>query len=53
MIENGYIPNNRETDDYFIISVYGILLPYILDEPFTTEGEAKRKFIDFFKKRKK
>ncbi len=52
VIENGYVPNNRETDDYFNISVYGILLPYILDEPFTTKEEVKKKFVDFFKRKK-
>lgn len=55
VIENGYVPNNRKTEDYFIISVYGILLPYILDEPFTAKEEVKevkKKFIDFFRKEK-
>ncbi len=53
VIENGYIPNDRETEDYFVISVYGIFLPYILDEPFTTKRGIKKKFIDFFKRKKK
>ncbi len=60
VIEKGYVPNNLETEDYFIISVYGILLPYVLDEPFTsvseepstTKEETKKRFRDFFKKRK-
>lgn len=43
IVENGYIPNNQETDDYFIVSVYGIVLPYILEEPFTTKGEVEKK----------
>ncbi len=53
VVENGYVPNNQETEDYFVISVYGILLPYILDEPFTTKEEIKKKFIDIFRKKKK
>lgn len=52
VIENGYVPNNQETEDYFVVSVFGILLPYILDEPFTVKEEVKKKFIDFFRKRK-
>lgn len=53
VVENGYVPNNQETEDYFVISVYGIFLPYILDEPFTVKEEVKNKFIDFFRKKKK
>lgn len=52
VIENGYVPNNRKTEDYFIISVYGILLPYILGESFAVKEEAKKRFIDFFRKEK-
>ena len=43
IVENGYIPNNQETDDYFIVSVYGIVLPYILEEPFTQKVKSKRR----------
>ncbi len=53
VLDTNYVPNSQETEDYFVISVYGIWLPYILDEPFTTKEEIKKKFIDFFRKKKK
>ncbi len=53
VLDTNYVPNNQETKDYFVISIYGILLPYILDEPFTTKEEIKKKFFDFFRRKKK
>lgn len=32
--DNSYIPNEQDSDDYFVITVYGITLPWVLDEPF-------------------
>ncbi len=40
-----YAPNEQKTQDYFIISVYGILLPYELDESFTTATPVKHSQI--------
>ncbi len=51
VVENGYVPNDREGEDYFVISVYGIFLPYILDEPFTIKEEAKKKLFSIFKRK--
>ncbi len=52
LVKNGYVPNNQETEDYFLLSVFGVSLPYILDEPFTAKDEIKKKFTDFFRKSK-
>lgn len=34
VIDNWYIPNEQKTDRYFTVTVYGIDLPWVLDEPF-------------------
>lgn len=34
VIDNRYIPNEQKTDSYFTVTVYGIDLPWVLDEPF-------------------
>lgn len=51
--DNSYVPSNQKTGDYFVLSVYGIILPYIIDEPFTTKEKIKKKFLDLFRKKKK
>ena len=34
IIDNWYVPNEQKTDRYFTVTVYGIDLPWVLDEPF-------------------
>ena len=34
VIDNWYIPNEQKKDRYFTVTVYGIDLPWVLDEPF-------------------
>ena len=34
VIDNWYVPNEQKTDQYFTVTVYGIYLPWVLDEPF-------------------
>ncbi len=43
-------PNEQKSDDYFVLMVYGIQLPYIINEPFNTEKKLKKKPRSFFKK---
>ncbi len=33
VIEKGYVPN-EQTGEYFVINVYNISLPWVMDEPF-------------------
>lgn len=40
VIDNGYVPNEQKTDRYFTVTVYGIDLPWILDEPFPKSATA-------------
>ena len=54
VIDDNYIPNEQK-EEYFVISVYGIKLPWVLDEPLpdvipTTNFFGKIKKI--FKKNK-
>ena len=34
VIDNRYVPNEQKSDEYFTVTVYGINLPWVLDEPF-------------------
>ena len=34
VIDKGYVPNEQEGEDYFVISVCNIVLPWVLEEPF-------------------
>lgn len=43
VINNSYIPNEQRTDEYFTVTVYGVRLPYILQEPYS--GSFKKKNI--------
>lgn len=36
VVDCKYIPNEQKTDDYFILNVYNIELPWVLNEPFPT-----------------
>ncbi len=54
IINNGYIPNEQK-DEYFVISVYGIKLAWVLDEPFPDDGtitDLRSKIKNLFKKNK-
>ena len=43
VIDNSYFPNEQKADDYFTVTVYGVRLPWVLDEPFPEDavGEVK------------
>ena len=43
VIDNSYFPNEQKVDDYFTVTVYGVRLPWVLDEPFPEDavGEVK------------
>lgn len=43
VIDNWYVPNKQKTNRYFTVTVYGIDLPWVLDEPFpesSTQSKA-------------
>ena len=40
-IDEGYVPN-EQSEEYFVITVYNIVLPWVLDEPFTSVKEEKK-----------
>lgn len=48
-IDNSYIPNEHTADNYFTITVYGIYLPWVLDEPFE-EFKPKASLLQRFKR---
>lgn len=43
IIDNGYIPN-EQTEDYFLITVYDMYLPWVLEEPFHEERLKEKLF---------
>ena len=47
-INNDYIPNEQHTD-YFVVTVYNIVLPWVLNEPFPEAVPIKKRFIDKIK----
>lgn len=49
VIDNGYIPNEQKIDKYFTVTVYGIALPWVLDEPFP-ENVVTRNKMPFISK---
>ena len=52
VIDNWYVPNEQKTDEYFTVTIYGIYLPWVLDEPFPeciTSGK-RRSFLGRIKK---
>lgn len=49
VIDKGYVPNEQEGEDYFVISVYNIVLPWVLEEPFG--DPIKPSFFQRLKKR--
>ena len=44
VIDNWYVPNEQKTDRYFTVTVYGIDLPWVLDEPFPESATQKKMF---------
>lgn len=52
VIDNWYVPNEQKTDRYFTVTVYGINLPWVLDEPFP-ESATSGKVISLFERIKK
>ena len=52
VIDNWYVPNEQKTDQYFTVTVYGIDLPWVLDEPFPESGVPEKK-ISLFERLKR
>jgi len=52
VIDNWYVPNEQKTDQYFTVTVYGIDLPWVLDESFP-ENSVHKKGISLFERMKK
>lgn len=48
VFNNSYIPNEQKTD-YFVVMVYNIRLPWVLNEPFPEAVPVKKRFIDKIK----
>ena len=48
VFNNSYVPNEQKTD-YFVIMVYNIRLPWILNESFPESKPTKKKFINKIK----
>ena len=40
-VRNGFVAPNEQTGEYFTLSVYGIHLPWVLDEP-VPQPQSKR-----------
>ena len=51
VIDNGYVPNGQKTDRYFTVTIYGITLPWVLDQPFpeSTIPSKKTSFLERIK----
>lgn len=48
VIGDSFVPNEQKTE-YFVVTVYNIVLPWILDEPFPEPVLLKKKMIDKIK----
>lgn len=52
VIDNWYVPNEQKTDNYFTVTIYGIDLPWVLDESFP-ESSAQMKNTSLIERLKK
>ena len=52
VIDNWYVPNEQKTDKYFTVTIYGIDLPWVLDEPFPENGIHTKEFSLFERMKK-
>ncbi len=52
VIDNWYVPNEQKSDKYFTVTIYGIDLPWVLDEPFPKSSVHGKK-ISLFERIKK
>ncbi len=48
VIGDYFIPNEQK-NDYFVVSIYNIVLPWVLNEPFPQAVPIKERFIDKIK----
>ena len=48
VIGDDYIPNEQKTD-YFVVTVYNICLPWVLNEPFPESVPIKNGFFNKIK----
>lgn len=53
VIDDKYIPNERNDKRYFTLTVYNVKLPYILTEPLvtTSKSEKTKDILSFFRKK--
>ena len=52
VINNWYVPNEQKNDGYFTVTIYGIDLPWVLDEPFP-ESVVTGKGMSLFERLKR
>ena len=43
LINNWYVPNQQKTNEYFTVTIYGIDLPWVLDEPFPESSASGKR----------
>ena len=48
VIDDYYVPNEQKAD-YFVVTVYNIVLPWVLNEPFPEAAPIRKRFIDKIK----
>ena len=48
VIGDSYVPNEQKAD-YFVLTVYGIVLPWVLSEPFPKADSAWRRLVNKMK----
>ncbi len=48
VIDDHFVPNEQKSD-YFVVTVYNIILPWVLDEPFPKAVSTKKRFYDKIK----
>lgn len=41
-IDNLYVPNEQKTNEYFTVAIYGICLPWVLNEPYPEKPPKNR-----------
>ena len=48
VVGDGFVPNEQKAD-YFVVTVYNIVLPWVLNEPFPEAAPIRKRFIDKIK----
>ena len=45
VVGDGFVPNEQKAD-YFVVTVYNIVLPWVLNEPFPEAAPIRKRFSD-------